>query len=156
MKRSRMGRNEIEDPQVSESVEKAVQGTGFLVVLDRILKGIFGSGQPVDDTDPGGEEEGLIYKRSDPRSDEEYVGQSKSPSRFDARQQEHNRGRGVQHEFEVLDRGTPGQDLDVREEDAIRRHGGLQKEGGRLASKRHQMSEKRYRDAGGKIDDPNR
>lgn len=50
-----------------------------------------------------------------------------------------------------MGRAKPGQALDVLEEDVIRLEGGLQKEGGPLANKRHQMSEKRYRAAGGKV-----
>jgi len=38
----------------------------------------------------------------------------------------------------------------------IRQHGGIAKEGGVLANKRHQMSETRYRESGGTIADPNR
>jgi hypothetical protein len=83
-----------------------------------------------------------------------YVGQAKSPKRFNARQGEHDRELGVQHEYEIIGRAKPGRDLDVLEETKIREFGGIQKRGGRLQNKRHQMSEKRYRDAGGKTDKP--
>lgn len=37
----------------------------------------------------------------------------------------------------------------------IREHGGIQREGGPLANRRHQVREERYRAAGGTVDDPN-
>lgn len=98
--------------------------------------------------------EGIVYKRTDPDTGEGYVGQAKSDERFDARQCEHDRALETEHEFEVLGRAEPGRDLDVLEEDFIRREGGLQKEGGSLASRRHQMREERYRAEGGTVDDP--
>ncbi len=83
-----------------------------------------------------------------------YVGQAKSPERFNARQGEHNRDLGVQHEYEIIGRAKPGRDLDVLEETKIRVLGGIQKQGGSFQNKRHQMSEKRYLDAGGTTDKP--
>jgi len=100
--------------------------------------------------------EGIVYKRTNPKTGEEYVGQAKSPERFDARQGEHETSLGVTHDFEVLGKAPPGTKLDVLEESMIRTHGGLQKEGGTLANKRHQMREKRYRASGGLIKDPNK
>jgi hypothetical protein len=93
------------------------------------------------------EGQGVVYLRTDPKTGEQYVGQAKSPERFDARQGEHNRAQGVEHEFQVLGRAEPGQALDALEETHIRRQGGLQKEGGTLANRRHQMREERYRRA---------
>jgi uncharacterized protein RhaS with RHS repeats len=98
--------------------------------------------------------EGIVYKRTDPVTGEEYVGQAKSPQRFDARQTEHDKALGVQHEYQELGRAKPVEDLDVLEETKIRELGGLKKEGGTLVNKRHQMSEERYRAAGGTVDDP--
>jgi len=86
-----------------------------------------------------------------PATKEAYIGQSKSPSRFEARKGEHDRGLGVKHEYEILGRTKPGKSLDAAEESMIRTHGGLKKEGGELANARHQMSDKRYRDAGGTV-----
>jgi hypothetical protein len=99
---------------------------------------------------------GVVYKRTDPKTGEGYVGKAKSPQRFDARQGEHNRKLGVEHEYEVLGRAEPGEALSVLEETRIREHGGLQKEGGSLVNKRHEMREPRYRRGGGAVDDPNR
>lgn len=97
-----------------------------------------------------------MYKRTDPRTGECYVGQCKSQSRYDKRQGEHDRDLDANHEYEIIDRAEPGTALDVAEESMIRRHGGLQREGGSLVNKRHQMSEQRYRTNGGTVDDPNR
>ncbi len=81
-----------------------------------------------DDAAPNAEE-GIVYKRTDPNTGEEYVGQAKSPERYDARQGEHDRKLGVDHDYEILGTAPPGKQLDVLEEDMIRTHGGLQKEG---------------------------
>jgi hypothetical protein len=46
-----------------------------------------------------------------------------------------------------LGKASPGKELDVLEEKMIREQGGLQKEGGTLLNKRHQMSEPRFQEA---------
>jgi len=97
---------------------------------------------------------GVIYKRSDPLSGESYVGQAKSESRYLTRQLEHNRGLGTTHDFQEIGRAKAGIDLDVMEESTIRSLGGIVRRGGDLVNKRHQMSEVRYREAGGDIDLP--
>ncbi|MGB8296510.1 MAG: RHS repeat-associated core domain-containing protein, partial [Polyangia bacterium] len=56
----------------------------------------------------GDDQEGVVYLRTNPETGEEYVGQAKSPSRYEARQGEHDRDQGVEHEFEVLGRAKPG------------------------------------------------
>lgn len=99
-------------------------------------------------------EEGVVYLRTNPATGERYVGQAKSAERFEARQGEHDAALGVEHNYKVLGNAKPGKDLDVLEETEIRQNGGLQREGGTLANKRHQMSENRYRDAGGQTDNP--
>lgn len=100
------------------------------------------------------EGEGIVYLRTNPATGGEYVGQTISPGRFVARQAEHNRALGVQHEFEILGRAEPGAALDVLEETHIRQRGGIQKRGGPLENGKHQMSEERYRAAGGTEDLP--
>jgi hypothetical protein len=97
---------------------------------------------------------GVVYKRSNPMTGDTYIGQAKSSSRFDARRGEHNRELGVQHDYEILGTARPGSQLDVLEESMIRSHGGIERRGGKLSNKRHQMSEKRYREAGGTVDSP--
>ncbi len=93
--------------------------------------------------------EGIVYKRSNPESGEVYIGQTKSAERYRARQGEHDRSLGAQHEYEIVGRAEPGTDLDVLEETSIRESGGIEKRGGNLQNKRHQMSEQRYKEAGG-------
>lgn len=104
----------------------------------------------------GEEATGIVYKRINRKTGEEYIGQAKSPKRFKARQKEHDKKLDAKHDYEVLGKAKPGKDLDVLEETKIREHGGLQKEGGKLANKRHQMSETRYREHGGTVDNPTR
>jgi RHS repeat-associated protein len=99
--------------------------------------------------------EGIVYKRTNPTTGEDYIGQSQSPERFEARQGEHDAGLGVEHEYEVMGNAEPGTPLDVLEESQIRANGGLQREGGTLANRRHQMNDARYRQAGGTVPDPN-
>lgn len=101
------------------------------------------------------EAEGIVYKRVDPKAGDAYVGQAKSPERYVARQGEHNAKLGVKHDYEIKGRATPGTDLDVLEKSLIRQEGGLQREGGTLVNRRHQMNERKYRAAGGTVDDPN-
>jgi RHS repeat-associated protein len=105
---------------------------------------------------PAGVPEGIVYKRMNPKTGECYIGQCKSQGRYDARQGEHDRALNADHKYEQIGRAKPGKKLDVLEESKIREHGGLKREGGRLENKRHQMSEKNYRENGGKVDDPNR
>jgi hypothetical protein len=93
---------------------------------------------------------------TDPKTGEGYIGKAKSPERYQARQAEHNRAAGVQYKYDIVGKAEPGTDLDVLEETKIREHGGLKKEGGSLANKRHQMTEERYRRAGGTVPDPNK
>jgi len=85
---------------------------------------------------------------------EKYIGQTKSPERFEARKGEHDNKLGVEHNYKIIGKGKLGRDLDVVEETKIREYGGIKKRGGKLTNKRHQMSEKRYRDAGGSTDKP--
>lgn len=98
------------------------------------------------------EGEGIVYERTNPETGEQYVGQTKSPKRFEARQGEHNRDLGVQHRFKIIGRAKPGRELDTLEETKIREYGGLKK----LRNKRHQMSEQRYSEAGGTVKNPDR
>ncbi len=107
-----------------------------------------------DAAEQAAEGAGVVYKRSNPMTGDTYIGQAKSSSRFDARRGEHNRELGVQHDYEILGTARPGSQLDVLEESMIRSHGGIERRGGKLSNKRHQMSEKRYREAGGTVDSP--
>jgi hypothetical protein len=99
----------------------------------------------------------MLPKQRTPRKRGSYIfasvlGQSKSLERYEVRQGEHDAALGVEHKYQILDRAAPGKALDVAEESQIRLQGGLKKEGGALENKRHQMSEERYRTAGGTVD----
>jgi len=93
---------------------------------------------------PAVEGDGIVYLRTNPETGEQYIGQAKSPQRFDARQSEHDNNLGVEHDYEILGHANPGIDLDVLEETMIREYGGIQREGGTLVNRRHQMSDARY------------
>ena len=94
-------------------------------------------------------EKGVVYLRTNAKTGEKYVGQAKSQKRYEARQSEHDRNLGTEHDFEILGRAPAGKKLDVLEESAIRAQGGIKKEGGTLANKRHQMSDANFRKHGG-------
>lgn len=93
---------------------------------------------------------GVVYRRINPKTGDTYIGRADSPELFVARQRDHDKSLGVQHEYDVVDRATPGLALQVAEETQIRAHGGLRKEGGGLVNKRHEMRESRYQTAGGR------
>jgi len=97
---------------------------------------------------------GVIYRRADLSGNlAPYIGQSKSLGRFESRQYEHARDHpDALFDYEVIDRGHPGVDLDRKEEFHIRNEGGPTNKSnpdGLLSNRRHQMSNKRYNAAGG-------
>jgi hypothetical protein len=100
------------------------------------------------------EPEGIIYERLDPITGERYVGQSESPERFLERQNEHHRLLGTRHDYTILERGEPGFQLDMLEEDWIRRMGGPKRKGGTLANKRYQVNDRDYCANGGSVPKP--
>lgn len=91
--------------------------------------------------------QGIIYKRTHPKTGEVYIGRSKSPERFEKRQDEHNRDlrkkepseQAIKYDFEELGRAEPGDDLALLEQEMIDAHGGV----GNLANKRNEVSEAR-------------
>ncbi len=95
--------------------------------------------------------DGIVYRRTNPETGACYIGQCKSPQRFEARQGEHNRANDTEYQFEILGRAEPGTDLDVLEESLIRSEGGINRRGGLLENQRHQMNDQRYRDNGGTV-----
>ena len=109
------------------------------------------------DTDKQVEAEGVVYLRTD-QNGSEYVGKAKNEKRYEKRQKEHaDANPDLEFEFEELERVPSGsrRSLDVAEEDWIRAGGGPKNKSnpnGRLQNRRHEMSEKRYREAEGKID----
>jgi RHS repeat-associated protein len=102
------------------------------------------------------EEEGIVYERTDTKTGEKYIGQSKSEERYIERQGEHDRKLGVKHKYKELGRAKPGKDLNVLEETHIRQAGGPKTKGGTLTNKRYQMSESNYKAAGGSVQKPTR
>jgi hypothetical protein len=96
------------------------------------------------------EGDGIVYKRTNPKTTKDYVGQAKSDEHYVKRQNAHNNSKGVKHEYEELGRAKPGKDLDVLEETKIRQGGGPEKKGGKLENQRYQMNDERYKSAGGK------
>ncbi|WP_412538482.1 ricin-type beta-trefoil lectin domain protein [Longispora sp. K20-0274] len=99
--------------------------------------------------------DGVIYVRIDLNTGREYVGQAKSWDRYLVRQAEHAKLHpDADFEFHVVDRGTPGVDLNLKEESWMRAGGGPTNRGnpdGGLDNKRVQMNDVRYKDAGGAV-----
>lgn len=72
-------------------------------------------------------QEGVIYERTDQTGNIEkpYVGQAKSKKRYVERQSEHARENPKsKFKFKIIDRGTPGKDLDMKEQKALDARGG--------------------------------
>lgn len=93
---------------------------------------------------------GVVYRRTNQKTGEVYIGRSKSEAAFGRRKSAHDRSLGVNHQYEVLDRAANGTPLRVLEESTIRRHGGP----GKLANKRYEMNDEAYRGAGGTVPKP--
>ncbi|MFF8280422.1 LamG-like jellyroll fold domain-containing protein [Streptomyces lateritius] len=96
---------------------------------------------------------GVIYLRTDLNTGEEYIGQAKSWKRYLKRQKEHAKKHpNAAFDFEVVGRANPGVDLDVLEESWMRAGGGKKTvPGSVLTNSRVQMSDERYRAAGGTV-----
>ena len=105
---------------------------------------------------------GIIYRRIDRNvpGEKPYIGQAESEELYLTRQRTHVRlNPGADFEFEIVDRGVPGADLDKREENWIRRAGGPSRKStpdGGAQNKRSQMNPERYEKAGGNETDPTR
>ncbi len=95
---------------------------------------------------------GIVYLRTDANGTKPYVGQAKSPERFDERQKEHARAHmGSDFEFEQIGSAEPGAALDWLEELKIRELGGptsMKNPNGILANRRHQMVDSRFAKGG--------
>ena len=71
--------------------------------------------------------EGIIYERIDKTGNivKPYVGQAKSDTRFFERQKEHARANpNSDFEYKIIDRGTPGKNLNSKEQKALDARGG--------------------------------
>jgi RHS repeat-associated protein len=87
-------------------------------------------------------EEGIIYLRKDKTGGiDDYIGQAKSEERFAKRQQEHARNHpDADFEFTIVDRGKPGKDLTVKEQNHIDTRGGARTKknpNGKLSNQRN-------------------
>lgn len=90
-------------------------------------------------------DEGIVYKRTNKKTGENYVGQAQSPERYKARQKEHKRDNpDADFEFEILGRAKPGIDLDILEQKNINELGGLKRKGGELQNRRNQIRKLRW------------
>jgi|GEM_PF-2919138 len=105
-------------------------------------------------TNPTEKGEGTIYKRTNPKTNEGYIGKSKDPKNYLKRQDAHDRKLGVKHDYEELETNVPESKLDKLEEDHIRLGGGPKNKGGSLANKRYQMNDKNYKNSGGNVKKP--
>jgi hypothetical protein len=73
------------------------------------------------------------------------VGQTKSETRYKARQKEHARkNKQALYDYTELGNAKPGIDLDILEQSMINKHGGILREGGILKNKRHQIRRSRW------------
>lgn len=98
-----------------------------------------------------------------------YIGRTRDDETFKARQDAHNRelrrqsannkevsAQPIKYNFDIIRRVQPGESLRKAEEDEIRWHGGPKTQGGSLANKRYEMSDEKYKEAGGTLERPKR
>jgi RHS repeat-associated protein len=93
--------------------------------------------------------EGIVYKRTNPKTAKEYIGKSKDEANFVKRQKAHDKSKGVKHDYDIVERANPGKDLSMAEEKHIRRGGGPENKGGKLENKRYEVNDPKYKEAGG-------
>ena len=89
--------------------------------------------------------DGVIYLRQ--HNGREYVGQSKDWDRYQQRKKEHNRDKGVTHNFTELEVCVDPKKLRKTEEDWMRGGGGP----GPLENKRHELNDNDYKQQGGTV-----
>ncbi|MGN7706872.1 DUF6443 domain-containing protein [Chryseobacterium sp. 22543] len=129
----------------------AAVGTTGLIIANRVLnndsdkKGDSKAENKESDTKSDGE--GVVYKRKDKNGEEkDYVGQAKNEGRYEKRKKEHQRKNpDADYDFEVLERGKPGKDLDRKEQKHIDEGGGPTNKSnpnGGLQNKRNQIKPK--------------
>ena len=109
---------------------------------------------------------GIIYLRTyidQNGKKHKYVGKSKSPESFERRKQAHNSklrkelgkqgDSSVKYDFEILEDNIKDKtNLSFKEEENIRKQGGIEKDGGTLENKIHAMNNETYEDKGGNLD----
>jgi RHS repeat-associated protein len=101
------------------------------------------------------EAEGIIYRRTNPITGRNYIGQAKNEFDYLARQRTHDRALNVRHDYEILQRVPNDKlSLDLAEETQIRLNGGPKRWGGVLENLKYQMNDQRYRILGGTVARP--
>ena len=114
-------------------------GASILTPAGRILKGAGGTIKLVKNTQRLSQE-GIIYKRINPKTGEEYIGKTiRDTKRF----KEHDRDLGVKHRYMYLDEKVPRNKMSFFEQKRVNEAGGIKN----LANKRNPMSEVRYKAA---------
>ncbi len=120
-------------------------GAGLADKLNDIRKAAKGIDRAAD----GSKASGVVYRRTDLKTGEQYIGRSRNEATYLNRQARHDWALGTKHKYEVIGRAD-GNNLRVAEESAIRKHGGPTK----LANKRYEMNDEAYRAAGGTVPKP--
>lgn len=77
------------------------------------------TGQTADIGANDSKKTGIIYERTNPETGECYIGQCKSPERFEERKKEHDKSLGVEHKYKIVDYAEPGEKLDIAEHNKI-------------------------------------
>ncbi len=132
------------DYALKDAAVDAAAGAAGVAVASRLMRLGRLAGIVDDVADEG---LGVVYRRTNPKSGEMYIGRSKNEGAFARRMWAHDGQHGVKHQYEIIDRAMDGTPLRVLEESMIRRHGGP----GKLASKRYEMNDHAYRAAGGTV-----
>ncbi len=107
---TKLGRVTIEGVGVSSDAKKISKGNG----ASKAIKG-----EGADIGSEANKKTGIIYERTNPKTGECYIGQCKSPERFEMRKKEHDKKLGVKHDYEIVDSAKPGKDLDIAEHNKI-------------------------------------
>lgn len=99
-----------------------------------------------DSSDKKSDNEGVVYKRKEKSGKEkDYVGQAKNEGRYEKRKKEHQRKNpDADYDFDILERGKPGKDLDRKEQKHIDEGGGPTNKSnpnGGLENKRNQIKQ---------------
>jgi len=128
------------------SIFTTLAGTG-ITLAERVLNSESAKAESkegeVSEAD-NSDEEGIVYKRKEKSGKEkEYVGQAKNEGRYKKRKKEHQRKNpDADYEFNILERGKPGKDLDKKEQKHIDEGGGPTNKSnpnGGLENKRNQI-----------------
>ncbi|WP_395377517.1 RHS repeat-associated core domain-containing protein [Marinicella sp. W31] len=140
---------------LKKGIKKAIFGDGVKTVLNSTKKALRNGIENIkiksrkNDQISDKQGQGIIYERTNSKG-ECYIGQCKSPERFEARQKEHNNALGEEHDFKIVDRGEAGKDLDIKEHNKIQeKTGGVRaKDSDKVQNKKDPVGEKRREEFG--------